>query len=346
MEEELQEPQELELANTETAIQPAQEVDIEIEDPRLQEGLTLPSYDDMDDKKVMKNVNDVYRGISLDNIESVSANIKTAEQLSHYVDATMSEIKESRHRVEAQAVLQSAADMARFWHLSKIIQTQLDTSALGVGTAAKIAAALRYSVPYIYSIRAVACVLTLSDCYLLGMRGCTSTMLRELAYGRNSKDPATVRGIVRAFIDSTTESMDKAKLAKARKALTMAVNMKASVNALEIGTSDPTAGGSPVLVSTAYQNVMTQMLAMKKMLKKLANPANIDKFCDACADFGMPSSIPDAETHLREVKDQADEIDAMLKTVASHLADIKRELDSVRYSEVVDSESTDGEAGN
>lgn len=180
--------------------------DTEQEDSMLVEGILLPTYEDLTEQNVLKNVREVFHGFSFDSTENFGKRFQDINQLAQYVEASSTDIKACRRKAETADLLQRAAAMARFWYLGTVLDRALKQGSYGTSASGKLASLLGKAVSYIYQIRAVAERLTVTDCYLLGMRGCDSTTLRQLAQIR---DDATRSAVIKAFIDSFVDTSDK-----------------------------------------------------------------------------------------------------------------------------------------
>ncbi len=315
----------------------------ENEDQTLCKGILLPTYDDMTDQKVLKNVRDIFKGFSFDSTDNYGVKFKDTEQLAEYVQASMEDITTCRSKAEASELIQRSASMARFWYMGAVLDKALTEGAYGTAASNKLAVALKKSVPYIYQIRAVATKLTVTDCYLLGMRGCDSTILRKLA---QIKDDEIRKGIIKAFIEMYINTADRNQLLAARKALVNAINADQKTDFIEVSTSDPVAGGSNILVSPEYQAVVSELNSWTKMLKKASQEATITKFCNATASFYLTKEAPDAEKHMEEVKTFAETVRQLIATVKANLADAESELQSLQATEVLDNAPADSSSNS
>lgn len=308
------------------------------EDQSLTAGITLPTYEDTTDQSVMTSVRDVFRGFSFDANEDFGKRFSDIEQLALYITSSMSDIQSTRRRAEAGAMLQRAATMARFWCMGKVIDKALQEGKYGTSACRKLAISIKKSEPYLYKIRAVADKLSVTDCYLLGMRGCNSTTLIELAQVR---DDATRKGIITAFVNSITDTSNGLIVERARKALVNAINVNKKTSFAELSTSDPTAGGSDILVTDSYQRVMDGLRKWQRIVKKLTSEEVIEEFCTTAADFSINENVPEAERHLAEVKAEAEHTKEMVQTAINNLNDSLRELNSLAGVEVIYNEGPD-----
>lgn len=325
---------------------PVESYSLDVEDNTIAPSVLLPTQEDINAKGVLRNVKDIYRGFSFDDTEDFSKRFQTTDQIAEFVKASLTDVGDSIKKAEITEVLHKGAAMARFWYMSAAIDKALTNGNYGTATCERIAAQLRKSAPYVYQIRAVGNKLTVTDCYLLGMRGCTSTTLKHLA---DVKDPDMRSGIIRAFIDATTDLSDKVRLADARKAFNTAIQMKDAHNFIQLASSDPARlqeEAAPLTVSECYNKTSTAIINIRKMVKAANKETAVERICNAIADFSISSSIPDAEEHLAALKEEAGNAKEMCRVAINNINDIIRELDSLMGVEVLTDEATDSEGGD
>lgn len=301
--------------------------------------IALPTYDDTTDKSVMSSLRDIYKGFSFDANEDFGSRFKDLEQVADYVSASIDDINNRQRTAEATSLLQKAASCARLWCMSVVIDKVLSASKYGTKAAETLAAQLTVATSYVYRMRSVAKGLSLTDCYLLGVRGITPTMLIHIG---ELPDDAIRKGLVTSFVNSITDTADVQACARARRALVVAMNANKHANAAAITTSDPAAvGGSDILVNESYQTAMETMHKWRVRLKKVAAEQEIEGFCAALADFSINETVPEAERHLEEVKTEATQTRAVFQAAINNLTDAMRELDSLAGVEVLHDEGAD-----
>lgn len=286
----------------------------EAEDSRLAGVIKLPTFTDVTDKQVLKNVRDVFKGFDPDTGNS-GAQFEDVNALATYAQNSMEDICNIRKTADANQLCYKAAAMARFWYLGNTIDKALNNGNYGTAAVAKLAAALKMSQPYVYQIRAVATKLTVTDCYLLGIRGLDSTHLRKLS---QVKDDAVRRAIVDAFIEAYQDTSDPKKTESAKKALVAAVNASRKTQAVDVNTSDPMNGGSEIDVSVEYTEAMDFLEKVSKNAKALSEEELSENAVRAFDYFFLADDVPDAQKHLDEVRDKADEVEKRLRLVVAN----------------------------
>lgn len=306
----------------------------EQEDQSLIGVMILPTYDNVNEQKVLKNVVDVFRGF--DHTSASSGKLfKDTDALAVYTQNTMDDIKDVRQRAERTQLCQKAAAMARFWYLGETINNALVNGEYGTAAVNKLATALKKSVPYIYQLRAVAVKLSVIDCYLLGIRGLDSTHLRRLA---QIQDDNVRASIVKAFIDKFKDTSNISKLDQAKKQLLAAVNIAQNTETIDISSSDPENVTTPDVseIPSECLDVMNQLTSWQRMFKKPATEDVIETFCKTLEDFYITSAVPDADAHLANILAGAVKTKDMLLVVRSNIDDAIRELDSLQGVTVCD----------
>lgn len=328
-----------------------QEVSIENELPAILEegedrdlvvGISLPSYDDVDDKKAAGYIKDVFKGFTFDASADFAKKFSSMDMLANYVQESLTDIRKVRNQAEMSEVLQRGACLARFWCLGKALSKALNEGEYGTGAGSRLATQLGKSVPYIYQIKAVGERLTLTDCFLLGVRGCDTTTLRGLA---QIKDDDTRKSIIQAFVDSFMEYTDEASRMRAKASLVASINAnrKAKAGYIEEANSDPATGASPVLVSETYQEAMENINAWQKYLLKPSNASVTEALIRALTNFFITESTPDAQSHLTAIKGEADQLKVTIQAVKNNLDDILIQLDSFAANEVLVDKDDEGD---
>ena len=305
------------------------------EDQSLMDTIALPTYDDLTDAKVLGNVKDIFKGFDYDINENMGKKFVDTSAIADYVHNAMEDIRTIRYRAEASALLQKGAAMARFWYIGDSMHKALTQGDYGTSAYNKLATEMKKSVPYIYQIRAVATKLTVTDCYLLGVRGCDSTTLRKLA---QIKDDTMRISIVKAFIELIKDTGDRDKMEQARKQLIAAINMDQKRDFIDVSTSDPSQGGGDVEVTTEYQAIMKQLTQWQKMLKKPIDGDICDEFYNALEEFYIGENTPDAELHLERVKEEAQKTKAIMEAAITVLKDNIAQIESLSGVAVTDAE--------
>lgn len=295
------------------------------EDPEMMAVIKLPTYTDVTDQKVLKSVKDVFKGFDPDTGTS-GIKFNDIGALATYTTNSMEEIRNAREKAEASQILYRAAAMARFWYLGQTIDRALVNGEYGTSAVNKLAAALKKSPPYIYQIRAVATKLTVTDCYLLGIRGLESTHLRKLA---QVKDDNVRKAIIDTFIEACQDTSDPDKLELMRKKLVTAINAPQDTSASDIGSSDPMHGGTETEVSPVFTEAVNYMAKISKNTKQLADNQFAEDAARALDYFSISQNTPDAEKKLAEVKEKASALVKQVSEAIANMQDIREALKSI-----------------
>lgn len=308
------------------------------EDHNFIEGTLFPTYEDLTDQKVLKNVRDVFKGFDYDPTESMGRRFTDVDSLTEYVQRSMDDIKSVRHRAEASEMLQRAAAIARFWYLGDSLDRALEEGSYGTGASNKLAAQLKVSVPYIYQIRAVSRKLTVTDCYLLGVRGCDSTMLRKLA---QIKEDARRAAIIKLFVDTFKDTYDKEAMDAARKALTQAIDNENSVSPLQLNES----GDGGALVGDSdnppqFDAAINLLQQWQKSMKKLAAENFAEKTCEVFSNFYLTTATENADALMKDITAEGSRTHALIQSAIANLEDICEAIHGMMAVEPLDPENT------
>ena len=296
--------------------------------------IALPTYADTTPEKVLRNVREVFKGFTYDSSDD-GREFETVDALADYVQASLDDIREAQTIGETAKMVNTSASLARFWIMGEKVDKALKNASYGNGACNKLAAKLKKSVPYIYQLRDVSKQLTMQDCWLLGIRGCTTTTLRRLA---QIKDSDTCKQIIAAFVADTTDTSDVTRIERATRAFKSAINDACKrVNLIEQNTTNPdeVVEDPSVLVNPSYGETMKALDEFEKKLKKLVTEDYVCQLCDTMADFAITSAVPNAQEHLSALKDRVMGIKKQLVDTQGYLDDIDRELDSLSKVEVL-----------
>ena len=288
----------------------------ETQDPQLAVSINLPTFTDVTDKQVLKNVRDVFKGFEPD----TSSNIRFQElgSLATYAKNSINDIKNVCQTAEANQLCYKAAASARFWYLGQTIEKSLNEGKYGDKAVQKLAAQAGFAASYIYQIKDVAKRLTVTDCYLLGFRNVDTTQLRKLA---QIKDDAVRRSIIDAFIEVYHNTADSKAIDSAKASLKAAVNAALQNNKtrdVAAMTSDPMNGGSEIKVSVEYTEAMKFLTSVGKNAKALAEDQLSEDAVRAFDYFNLSPDVPDADKHLEEIHTKAEELEKRLRLVVEN----------------------------
>lgn len=306
------------------------------EDPTIFAGTKLVGYDEISDAQVFKTLKDFFRGFHFDINEDFSSRFESVDSIADYTVGTINDIAGLKKASDARKILCDAAALARFWCLGTVISSAMRSGKLGKGANEKLAFKLGKSSAYIYQYRAVAERMSISECYLLGMRGCTTTDLRRLG---QIKDDDLRGSVIRAFIDSYTNTADVSGKKAAMEQLKRAIGCaNSSMDVLALTNTDPSAGGPAITPPDNYTELMKRIRSMKVTIGKGFKEQTIEAFCNAAVNFSMNESTPEADSLLSNIKTEADELAKSLMHTIQDIQDMVRELQSLQGVKVTDDE--------
>jgi len=310
----------------------------DVEESSMVATISFPGYDELDDRKVLRSVQDVFKKFDYGDTTNISNQFKDTDSLAVYAKNTMADIRAVRSKADINQLVHQAAAMSRFWYLGDTIDKALKAGSYGANAAHKLAVAWNMSDPYIYQIRAVATRLTPVDCYLLGIRGLDSTHLRKLA---QVQDDATRKAIITTFVSACHDTSDPTKIMQAKKLFIAAINIKKALSTIDATTTNP--DGDKVNdedLPQEYVAVLNQISQWGKKLKKVMDEHSLEELFNASGNFYMPASAQDAETRLNDVKEAAESLKRVCMNTRNELDDIIREMDSLALVEL----NTDADA--
>lgn len=307
-----------------------------IEDDRLMQTINLPTYSDVTDQKVLKSVRDLFKGFDFDPTGNIAAVFEKPESLSGFIQRTFDEISRVTSMQRGNVACSNAAAMSRLWYMSNYLNRALDQGAYGTAVYNKLHQDLGISVGYIYQLRAISTNLSVTDCYLLGLRGITSSTLRRLAY--KVKDADKRKAMIKAFVDELPKLMDTSIMERAKRKFIAAINGDSAEDFEAASTTDPSAGGAGYEVSPEYDDLKAHIELWTKMLKKPSQDEPCETFCNAAANFYIGAYLPEAEKHLATMKENIASFKAIIATVKNNLDDIVKELESVEKGSVLQNE--------
>ena len=307
----------------------------ESEDADTCSNIALFTYEDITHDKIARSMREMFKGFSCDDNVDIAKEFKDIKQLAGYASKTLQDIQSVQNDGETVKIAHTSVALTRFWYLGRDIDNALKSASYGNGAVNQLAAAMKKSVPYVYQLRDVAKQLTEEDCFLLGMRGCTTTTLRRLA---QIKDRDVAKQIIVAFINDTQDTTDVTRIERATRSFKTAINDACSkVNLLDQSTTNPeeVVDDPALLVNPSYAEAVKIVDDLERKLKKMTSEEYVCKVCDTLADFAVTESVPNAQQRLDEFKERIKEVQAMVKVVTEYLSDIDRELTSVSKVEVI-----------
>ena len=298
--------------------------------------LSLPTYEDVTDDKIAKQMREVFHGFTLNKDEDVVQHFQDADQLADYINSCMADIGESQKVGLVSRLSTNSAALGYYWKMGHNADIAITGSSYGNGACKRIAERINRSVPYVYQLRAVGTRLTLQDCYLLGMReGCNTTTLRKLAQIR---DQDLCKQIIRTFIEATQDTADVINMERATRAFKLAIRdaLKPD-NMIEEATTNPSEVATSLeeIAGPAYAAGVGAIKKILKETKYFSSEENTVQVCDAMADFAITDSVPDAQELLDRFKVDVEQAIDQSKKMIEYLGDMLVELQSLQAVEVL-----------
>ena len=305
--------------------------------------IVLSTYEDCNDEKVLKNVKEVFKGFCYDPNEEIETRFDTNDQVVNYVVQSLSDIRKVSKNTEVWTLCNKAAATARLWYTCASIHKAIANGKYGTSISNQIASELQVSVSRVYQLKEIARKLTATDCYLLGMRDCGITILKDLAM---IKDDTVRKNIISTFINSYVDSSSYAENKMAKSMLTSAIKMALSSNFEEISTTDPTTYENTQVDTTEalpepYLKTNDALTKIASAINKISKEKNIDNWTNTLADFYIKEDTANAAVLLDNIKDRASCIKEMVVKAIEGLNSILSELTSLEHVEVLKDEYED-----
>jgi len=290
-------------------------------------GIELPGYDDVTEKKVMASIKSTFKDFTFDNGDTVADSLVDMDALAGYMKTSVDDICLAKRAIDRDSMARMAAMAGRFWCMSKVIGKALESGRYGEGAVTKLAVKTGYKPAMIYSIRSVSERLSLTDCWLMGARGCTSTHLRKLAA---IPDDSVRASVIRAFLGAVSSTADRPLLEAARKQLTEACNRRDSIAFSEqLSTNPEIDDGSPEVETTEYEHGMETLKSLEKMLKPVVDNDKFVTLRDSMGNVFVGPHEDDAKRKVDDLKAAAENVLGMLRCANTHLVDLFTEVQSL-----------------
>jgi len=308
------------------------------------ESIALPGLDEVDDdKKIIKSIRDVFRGFDFNAKDDFGTRFPTLDALAEYTKSAIEDIRDARTKSVAETLLNQGACIGRFWCVGKALDSALTNASYGVNAYNQLATSLGKSVGFIYKWRSVAKNLTLSQAYLLGIRGVEQTTVVNLAY--NIHDDNTRNALISGFVSAVVDGADEQARLEAVRKLKQAINDIPHNNLLETGNTDPATGGSDVEVTPEFTAALKLFADMHRKFAPIADEKFFDRIATVCEDFFLMDNVPDCEDHLERLREQAEELKTMLTAAMNMTTDAIAQLDSITHCELTKAEDNDQDGG-
>lgn len=310
------------------------------------ESIALPGFDEVDDdKKIIKSIRDVFRGFDFNAKDDFGTRFPTLDALTEYTRSAIEDIRDARTKSAAESLLNQGACLGRFWCVGKALDSALNNADYGVSAYNQLATALGKSVGYIYKWRAVAKKLTLSQAYLLGIRGVEQTTVVNLAY--TIQDDATRDALISGFVSAVVDGADEQSRLEAIRKLKQAINDIPHNNLLEVGNTDPATGGNEAEVTPEFTAALKLFADMHRKYTPVSDEKFFDRIASVCEEFFLMDNVPDGEEQLTRLREQAEELKTMLTATVNMTTDAIAQLDSIVHCDLTKSEdNTNDPAGD
>lgn len=296
------------------------------DDALFSPGISLPTYADVNDKKVLGSVKQIFRNFTYDKSDSYDY-MQNADAIADYIRTTREEIAAVKCGSDKVNSMNNAAIAARFWYMSDIINKALNKGNPGDHVIDRLMEVMQPPLKRstLYAYRNVARTLTVEECWLLGSRGCQPAHLRQFA---SIKDDKVRRGVIKAFIEQYTDTSNLSLCEQVRKQLTAAQDSR-----IQEAFDDELASNTDVPVLTdapeEYDSCLKRLKAISRMTTQLANNDKFVEARDSCGMVYMPDTVLGAHEKVEALKDVADRIIANMDAVIDHLTALKPELQSL-----------------
>lgn len=303
-------------------------------------GVQLPTYNEVNDRKVLGAVKQYFRDFHYEPGDDLAAQYPTPERLAEYIDSGLDSMERVQETMDRDKVAMNAAICGRFWFMAHVIKTVLADAAYGEHGLKKVEALIKHKKwgqSMIYSVKKVADNLTSTDCWLLGARGATKDHLRKLA---NIKDDGTRKAIMQAFIETVSDTGNKDDAEKALKQFKSAINAArlAPKQFAQLETSDPVQVMPEEDLFPGYTKGIDAMKTISKMVKDLLDNDKMVDVREAIEDMWVSASMPDAETRVDEAKEMAEARIEQLKDAAREISTLIASLETIQGLAVSEAE--------
>lgn len=303
----------------------------QVENTSLQTtSLTLPKYDELNNQRILKEMQKVFSGFDFDEKMKPQEMFKTAEQIESYAKEVVQDIETCDNDFKVEAVLKSAAISAKRWQFGWVISRCLATNIYGSDLAGKLAKAAGISTSYLYQYRAVGERLSLKDAYILGLYGLGWDLTRQLGA---LEDDDIRKALIVSYVSSITDWNNTLIREQAR------VTMKNTLDNLRRGNSnvlDDTTS-THLLESAAsldqqapeFVDAFKQIEKLATWLRALIKDKNKGPFLKAAQDCFLMEDVPGAPDQLASFHDKTSEVLQLLTEVEETLPLYKQELESL-----------------
>jgi hypothetical protein len=304
-------------------------------DPALIPNITLPTENDITDKKIKDDLKAVFDNFTIDFEEDMSTQFSDFESFTDYSKRSMKDILDKQFKRDARNRKTNAAILTRLWIQGKAWKDNVgNTKKYGGKTVQRLAADHGYSQSFVYSMIQVAKNITWREAYLLGMRDVGSKTLRDIAA---IKDDTTRHTAIREFCESYRDTANIKERDEAKRKLVLATSVGSKKDAFDGDlTANPNAKESGY--TEEVDNALSALTMVKNMVDKLTNEESTNTFKAYASNYFMMSTTEGAEEQHQKVLDRAKEIRTLCAKAEDNLAVIIQELDSLAAAQIIDPE--------
>lgn len=298
----------------------------------LDTGIKLPTYNEIDDKKSLNAVKEIFKNFHYNTDDDLVKMYATPERLADYIDESIRDIGAVKQQGDRGKVMVKAAIAARFWYLAHYVDVILTGSKYGTNGRKKIHELLKakgvdWSEGFFYKVQRVASRLTATDCWLLGARGATPNHLTKLA---QIKDAGLRQSVMHALVDAVSDTRgDDKDSAQALKQFVSAINApSSSKDFAQLESSDPTQVMEDDLFPD-YTAGMKMLKSLTRMLKPFVDNDQMVDSCDAIGNIYVTRGMPDPEKKLEDAVVSCKALMKDIKTAKAHLDELLTDLDGL-----------------
>lgn len=302
-------------------------------------GVELPGLSDLSEARVLKSIREVFRGFDFSCDEDFGRRFSSVESLGKFANESIAEITSANKSSNARALLSRGACVARYWFVCLIINKTLRSANYGTKGYEQLAAEMGYNRSYIYKLEKIATNLTLTQAYLLGIRGADITTLRKLA--NDVQDEDMRNAIISTFIDSVPDGGDEVMRQNALKALKNAIAASQNQDPLMLQNTDPETGGSDIDVTEEYAELKNVVGTLYRKFKPVSDERLYEKLNNAAESFYLMDDVPDAEEHLATMKASLEELRAKLQATVNFAHDALQQIESLSNMSLTKAEDAD-----
>ena len=294
--------------------------------------LVLPSYDQLEDKKIIRELQGVFKGFDFSYDDHYDQKFEDIEALEEYAQESIKEIDSFDVESKKSIIRNSGAIAAKRWVFGYVINQCLSNTAYGSKAAEKLAQAANISLAYLYQYRTVGSNLSLKDAYILGMYDAGWDTIRQLS---TVKDAADRTALIKFFVEANNDWNNRQHREIAKQALKTALER---YKAGENGSTPTIDCSDPAQIQTAvefdnqapeFADANKALLKFKKQLSVLTKEANVQNLVTTLSDCFLMDDIPGAAARLDEFKGVAADTISLLQKLENLIPTIREQLQSI-----------------